>query len=180
MSAGGLASLLGQQQDAEVIDVRGMDFFLGYIPRSRRFPFELFDKAVFKLAAELAESGKVVVFIDKLGGAYATTSARRFARHLSANFACSSCKVSVLEGGFRAWESHFAGHQDSGRYVARAPNFPGAPYAGLFSLQDLHSARPGPALGGALPQSVGGLTQHQGSPLGVEGARAQLRRAGTL
>lgn len=136
-----LAPFLGRE-DVEVIDARGMDFFLGYIPGSRRFPLEIFEKMVSKLATELADSGKRVVFVDNLGGSCAMSCARDFIRHIGQKSAKPNCKVSVLQGGFRNWEAQFAGHRDSQRYIARAPVFPGAPHAGLVELLHSLSSRP--------------------------------------
>lgn len=102
-----------EQPEVEVVD------FLGYIPKSRRCPCDVFERDVDRLAAELAESGRTVVFVDKLGGAFAVACARWFTQHVRAKFKSPNCKVSVLEGGFVSWE---------------APNFPGAPYAGLLHV----------------------------------------------
>lgn len=127
-----LGGLLGQD-DVEIIDTRGMDFFLGYIPGSRRFPIELFNKEVGRLAAEHIESGKMVVFVDKWGGACASSCAQDFIRSVNSMSASPSCKVYFLEGGFSSWEAEFANHEKSYRYIARSPSFPGAPHAGLVS-----------------------------------------------
>jgi len=125
-----LALFFGSE-DLEIIDARGMDFFLGYIPGSRRFPIELFNKEVFRLAAELAESAKTVIFVDKMGGACAMSCALDFTRRVNETCTNPICKVYVLEGGFRGWEAEFSNHVDVERYITRSPVFPGAPHAGL-------------------------------------------------
>lgn len=176
-----LALVFGQQ-DLEVIDVRGLDFFLGYIPASRRCPCELFDKERDRLAGELAESGKTLVFVDKVGGAYATNCARVFLRHVDEHFSRPTCRVCVLAGGFSSWEAHFAGHQESGRHIARAPNFPGAPYRGLLPFGSSQCPSPAPSSCPSLPslsrsahsgrRSHSQRTPDDARPLDLEPARA--------
>lgn len=122
-------------ENLEIIDVRGMDFFLGYIPGSRRFPFELFNKEVSRLAGELAESGKMVVFVDKTGGSWACSAAQDFINCVNSASTNPTCTVYILEGGFSSWEAELAGHKDSARYIGRSPNFPGAPHIGLLPAQ---------------------------------------------
>lgn len=161
-SARALAFFLGEP-DLEVIDVRGVDFFLGYIPGSRRFPVAHFDDAVGRLASELADSGKMVVFVDKLGGPQAMACAQDFIQEVSRQAGSASCKVYVLEGGFSAWEAEFAANGQLGRYVARAPKFPGAPYVGL--LRHL----PSPSVSTASPRSHGFLSEASLSDASAQG-----------
>lgn len=112
-------SVFLRRGEAQIIDVRNVDYFIARIPGSWHAPYSDFNKEVSTLAAQFGGCRKVLAFVCTCGEAKARKCATAFLRHLNKKNSIVCCDVRVLEGGFSLWERHFATHVDAGVYISR-------------------------------------------------------------
>eukprot|EP00443_Scrippsiella_acuminata_P041460 CAMPEP_0115233002 /NCGR_PEP_ID=MMETSP0270-20121206/34054_1 /TAXON_ID=71861 /ORGANISM="Scrippsiella trochoidea, Strain CCMP3099" /LENGTH=151 /DNA_ID=CAMNT_0002647707 /DNA_START=95 /DNA_END=547 /DNA_ORIENTATION=+ len=112
-------SVFLRRGEAQVVDVRNVEFFIARIPGSWHAPYSAFNKEVGALAAQFGGCRKVLAFVCMCGEARARSCATTFLKHLNQQNSIVCCDVRVLEGGFSLWERHFATHVDAGLYITR-------------------------------------------------------------
>eukprot|EP00747_Dinoflagellata_sp_TGD_P148238 gnl/TRDRNA2_/TRDRNA2_176897_c1_seq2.p1 gnl/TRDRNA2_/TRDRNA2_176897_c1~~gnl/TRDRNA2_/TRDRNA2_176897_c1_seq2.p1 ORF type:complete len:536 (+),score=61.72 gnl/TRDRNA2_/TRDRNA2_176897_c1_seq2:109-1716(+) len=121
-----LGSLLteGKARHVQVIDVREIDFYSGFIPSSHHVPFDAFDRHVEELCQQFARCRKLIVFHDMSPEDFrARHCAKVFEERLFDLFPSSPSCVCVLKGGFESWKRAYGWKPDASHYVSMQFSF---------------------------------------------------------
>mmetsp|Transcript_118380 Transcript_118380/g.379503 ORF Transcript_118380/g.379503 Transcript_118380/m.379503 type:complete len:696 (-) Transcript_118380:149-2236(-) len=108
-----------RQNEAQVVDVRNLEFHISRIPGSRHAPSAEFKKLAPALVADLGRCRTVIAFLCSAGEGRARSCAMQFLQQLNSHMPHACCDVRVLEGGFNLWERHFATSVDVAVYISR-------------------------------------------------------------
>lgn len=108
-----------RQNEAQVVDVRNLEFYVSRIPGSRHAPSAEFKKLAPALVADLGRCRTVIAFLCSSGEGRARSCAAQFLQQLNSHMPHACCDVRVLEGGFNLWERHFATSVDVALYISR-------------------------------------------------------------
>jgi len=95
-----------EDDDLQVIDVRDMDYTTGHIPGGLHAPQSRFGRELPELLLQFADCNKRLVFHCMHSQHRGPSCARRFLSQLRKQGNSSGCSVSVLSGGYQAWQKH--------------------------------------------------------------------------
>jgi len=113
-----LSVLIGTDA-VQVIDTRGIEFFLSRIPGSVQAPAHEFAKFSKNLLVQYGKSGKLLVLVHKDSGDLVASLAAQLLEQMLECSAQNMCSVGVLNGGFQAWEKKYATHPSSAKFITR-------------------------------------------------------------
>jgi len=111
---------LTKWEDIVLVDVRDIDFYVGYIPGSLHFPWTDFDTKVSRLCEDYASQEKRLIFLCFNSQSRALFCARQFLLYIREHVSKPKCEVSILEGGFQRWEATFGKDGSKSNYVSKA------------------------------------------------------------